>query len=157
VTPRHGVRMQARSTQDLAGDAGTAPRWLRLTRTGSSVTGYSSADGVSWQQIGTFALAGLPRTAEVGLFVNSPPTEEVIRTSGGSSETVAHPTVGRATFDQVSLRPATPARAGRWQHLDVGAQGDAKVVGPKVVGPQPAGTVTQHGGTFVVTGSGDMV
>src|SRR5262249_9878495 len=125
--------------------------WLRLTRTGSSVTGYSSADGVSWQQIGTITLGGLPRTADVGLFVTSPPTWQVIKHSRGSSAMAEHPTPGRATSAQGSLRPATPAPAGRWQHVDVGAQADAKVLGP-----QPAGGFTQDGGTFAVTGSGDI-
>ena len=45
---------------DLAGPATAAPRWLKLTRTGNTVTGYESADGADWQQVGTVTVA-LPR------------------------------------------------------------------------------------------------
>ncbi len=72
VTPEHGVRMQAMFDTDLAGGTQTAPRWLKLTRTGNTVTGYESADGHDWRQVGTVTVA-LPRDAEIGLFVASPP------------------------------------------------------------------------------------
>ena len=46
VTGSHGVRMQWDYTQDTAGLAGAvsaaAPRWLRLTRSGDTITGYDS-------------------------------------------------------------------------------------------------------------------
>jgi hypothetical protein len=174
VTPAHGVRMQAAFSQDLAGSKDRAARWLRLTRTGSSVAGYSSVDGVSWQQIGTVTLGGLPRTAEVGLFVTSPPAEQVSKIAGGVAVSGVT-TVGRATFDQVSLRPATAAPAGRWQHLDVGKpdmdrNGSERVGPPGDVGPgggrgpgggmgisdELPGTFTETGGTFTVTGSGEI-
>src|SRR5215469_1918106 len=52
VTGSHGVRMQYDYTQDVAGLPGAvtaaSPRWLRLTRTGDTVTGYDSADGRHW-------------------------------------------------------------------------------------------------------------
>ena len=40
VTPGRGVQMQANFEPDIAGTASRAPVWLRLTRTGNSVTGY---------------------------------------------------------------------------------------------------------------------
>ena len=49
VTGGHGVRMQYDYTGDAPGLAGAvsaaAARWLRLTRSGDTVTGYDSADG----------------------------------------------------------------------------------------------------------------
>ena len=52
VTGGHGVRMQYDYTHDIAGQAGQAsaasPRWLRLTRSGDTITGYESADGTHW-------------------------------------------------------------------------------------------------------------
>ena len=49
VTGSHGVRMQDDYIHDVAGLSGTvspsAPRWLRLTRAGDTVTGYDSLDG----------------------------------------------------------------------------------------------------------------
>jgi len=44
VTPGHGTRLQATFATDLAGSASAAPRWLRLTRSGNTVTGYESAE-----------------------------------------------------------------------------------------------------------------
>jgi hypothetical protein len=52
VTGGHGVRMQHNYTHDTAGRLGGASamsaRWLRLTRTGDTITGYESTDGTSW-------------------------------------------------------------------------------------------------------------
>src|SRR5580658_4019296 len=48
LTPSHGVRFQYDFTGDIAGPSGTAPRWLRLVRTGDVVTGYASASGTRW-------------------------------------------------------------------------------------------------------------
>ncbi len=49
ITGRHGVRMQYNYTHDTAGRPGVvsaaSPRWLRLTRTGDTLTGYESTDG----------------------------------------------------------------------------------------------------------------
>ena len=63
VTPGHGVRMQYDFTGDIAGRPGAvspaAPRWLRLTRSGGTITGYDSADGAHWTRVGTVHLAGL--------------------------------------------------------------------------------------------------
>src|SRR5258708_649378 len=76
VTGSHGVQMQYDYTHDspgLAGPVGPSfPRWLRLTRAGDVVTGYDSADGARWTEIGTARLARLPRTVQIGLFATSP-------------------------------------------------------------------------------------
>ena len=76
VTGSHGVQMQYNYTHDSPGLAGavgpSSPRWLRLTRAGDVITGYDSADGAHWTEIGTARLAGLPRTVQIGLFVTSP-------------------------------------------------------------------------------------
>jgi hypothetical protein len=36
-----------------SGGSGTAPRWVKLRRAGTSVSAYVSADGVSWVLVGT--------------------------------------------------------------------------------------------------------
>ena len=57
VTAEHGVRMQADYTQDTPGLPGAvsaaSARWLRLTRSGDTITGYDSADGTHWTQVGS--------------------------------------------------------------------------------------------------------
>ena len=75
VTGQHGVRMQYNYTQDtpgLPGAVSAAPRWLRLVRSGDTLTGYDSADGRRWIRVGTADLAGLPAAVQAGLFVTSP-------------------------------------------------------------------------------------
>lgn len=59
VTPSNGVSMQFRpgtgsNAVDLARATGlTAPYWVRLVRVGNTFTGFRSADGAAWTQVGT--------------------------------------------------------------------------------------------------------
>ena len=57
------------------------------------ITGYDSADGTHWSQVGTVTLAGLPSTAQVGLFAASPDDQQESQSFGGgtSSRRRAHP------------------------------------------------------------------
>lgn len=154
VTPRHGVRWQADyALPDVAGGAGGAPRWLRLTRSGSALTGFESTDGRGWTPVGSTVLA-LPRTVEVGMFVTSPGVFTVVQ-HGNQTTSGRNETVGRAVFDNVTLRPTAPAAAGRWQDLDVGGIRSRDQVPDGFTPPVP-GTANQAGGVFTVTGSGDI-
>ncbi len=49
---------------------GTAPRWVKLTRQGQTITAYASTNGTNWTMIGrdVFAIVG---SVEVGLAVSS--------------------------------------------------------------------------------------
>lgn len=47
------------------------PRWLKLVRKGETVTGFESADGKAWTQVGTDTLAKLAPEVAVGLAVTS--------------------------------------------------------------------------------------
>jgi regulation of enolase protein 1 (concanavalin A-like superfamily) len=96
VTPTssHGVAMQYRSaTGASAADAGdisgpAVPYWVRVVRSGSSFTGYYSADGATWAQIGAASLtATMASNVTAGLAVCSH-TTSALNTS---------------TFDSVSL------------------------------------------------------
>ena len=95
VTPGHGVRMQYDFTHDIAGPAGpvsaASPRWLRLTRTGDTLTGYSSADGSHWTKVGTADLAGLPATVQAGIFAASPDYTVESQSFGGGDQGLAAP------------------------------------------------------------------
>jgi len=146
VTSGHGVRLRSNFTTDLAVGADPAPRWLRLTRAGSSITGYESADGVGWRSVGTVDLGGLPRTVEIGLFVMSPPDVRVER-QAGSTSVGYRSTASAATFDSVRVEGAQPGQPAPWTNDDVGRP--AKGFGP-------GGDATEVGGTFTVTGSGDI-
>ena len=139
TTGGHGDRLQTNYTGDQPGLPGTvtdtAPRWLQLRRTGDTITGYDSTDGVSWHRIGSTRLPGLPATVTVGLFVTSPMTAQQIATQA------------TARFDDIALTGSTN---GTWQAHSIG------------MGPQDAYPVLGTGGarasatTVTVTGSGDL-
>ncbi|UUZ93143.1 DUF1349 domain-containing protein [Paenibacillus sp. P25] len=109
VTGSHGVRMQYNFTRDLAGAPGgvspEAPRWLRLTRSGDTITGYESMDGKQWTKVGTAYLAGLPAAVQIGLFVTSP---------GDPSLPEGKIRFANATgvFDRLELQGKCPAALG---------------------------------------------
>ncbi len=141
VTGGHGVRMQYNYTGDTPGLPGAvsaaSPRWLRLVRAGDTLTGYDSADGTHWTRVGAVRLAGLSPTVQAGPFATSPPWVQ----SQNSGLTVA-----TAVFDHVSLPHAAPG--GGWRGVSIGAQAQEASSLP--------GRFHAAGGTFAVTGSGDI-
>ncbi|MFI6594832.1 ABC transporter permease subunit [Nonomuraea sp. NPDC050536] len=150
LTGSHGVRMQHNFTEDIAGKPGPAPRWLRLTRAGDTITGYESADGSAWSEIGKARLAGLPETVQIGMFANSPGDLTVRQQSMGGSIVQMRFTQTSAVFDHVTLQGRTQGRT--WLQQDVGV-GDGRTDWEKY--HRPNGLV-QSGGTFTVTGTGDI-
>jgi len=144
VTAGHGVRMQYDFTGDTAGLPGAAspasPRWLRLTRSGGTVTGYDSADGSHWVRAGTARLPGLPATVQAGLFAASPPPGQ-----GPTAVHAAGPAEATATFDHIGLRGTWPAAV--WTGTTAGADSGAR---------QATGGFHRTGGTVTVSGSGDI-
>ena len=72
ITGGHGARMRANFTEDVAGRpegiSATSPRWLRLTLSGDTLTGYELIDGIQWTRTGSAHLARLTSKAQVGLF-----------------------------------------------------------------------------------------
>ena len=91
-SPTKGVPFQRRRTDgdisySTSGSLSTAPRWVKLVRSGSTITGYESADGVNWTLVGsdTFTMGN---SVLVGLGVSS-------HVAG---------TTASATFDNVSVQ-----------------------------------------------------
>ena len=143
VTPGHGVRLQSDFTLDLEGSGATAPRWLRIARAGNKITGSESADGTSWSEIGTVNLAGLPDNVEVGLFVTSP-DEVVVEQRFGSASSGNRPTMGTATFDNVSVEAEHGADEDQWSVFDSSR------------GYVGGGDSSEEAGVFKLEGSGDI-
>jgi hypothetical protein len=151
ATPGHGVRLQYDFTHDIAGLPGavsvSSPRWLRLVRSGDTVTGYDSAGGRHWTAIGSARLAGLGSSVQAGLFVASP---QAYQDSNGYV-----PTQARARFDDLSLQGGWSS--GGWGQCEVGAGGPGVGGGcaqlPRGI---PLPPETQSGGTFTVAGTGDI-
>jgi ABC-type transport system involved in multi-copper enzyme maturation permease subunit len=150
VTGSRGVRMQWDFTHDVAGLGGkvsaASPRWLRLTRSGDTITGYDSADGARWTRVGAATLTGLPSTTQAGLFAASP-GYSVNTTSLGGGSSKGGPTLATGVFDQVSRQGSWPA--GRWTGQDVQRMTDVAL-------PPSAQGFTQAGDRFTVSGSGDI-
>jgi ABC-type transport system involved in multi-copper enzyme maturation permease subunit len=147
VTGDHGVRMQYDYTGDVPGLAGPAspasPRWLRLTRSGDTLTGYDSADGGHWARVGTVHLAGLPATVQGGLFATSP---QYSQTSLGVMSASGGPSQATGTFDQLSL-------AAGWH---VGAWAGTAIGPPQGPAAGPSGGFSDAAGRLTVTGTGDI-
>lgn len=152
VTGKHGVRMQHNFVHDVAGRPGEvsedSPRWLRLTRSGDTITGHESTDGTQWTKVGTVELAGLASTVEIGMFVASP--GDLTVTAGGFGGSIAAERFAEATavFDDVDLRGGTAG--ADWKRDDIGVtlEPDGS--------PHHPGRAVVSGGTFTVTGVGDI-
>jgi ABC-type transport system involved in multi-copper enzyme maturation permease subunit len=153
VTGSHGVRMQWNYTGDTAGMSGAVgtanPRWLRLARSGDVITGYDSADGTHWTRVGTVAVAGLPRAAQVGLVTASPDyAVHVGEGFGGGTSSFTSPSQDTAVFDHLATSGSWTAAGSPWAGQYVGP--------PEVPG---VGGYRQSGGAsprFTVTGQGDI-
>jgi ABC-type transport system involved in multi-copper enzyme maturation permease subunit len=152
ITGGHGVRMQYDYTGDVAasplpGNAASVsaagPRWLRLTRSGDTITGYDSADGTHWAKVAAVTLADLSSTVQGGTFATSPP---YVQTFGGELSVNSGLSQATGTFDHVSLRGAWPD--GAWTGDAIGAPG-----GPAAGSP---GGFTDAAGRLTVSGTGDI-
>jgi hypothetical protein len=152
MTGSHGARLQYDYTHDIAGGPGTvapdAPRWLRLTRSGDTITGAESADGNQWHTIGTVTLADLPNTAQVGLFAASPGDLTLRKVAlGGAIEEVRF-TQAVGVFDHVTTEGAA---AGEWRSESVGGMNHTDWEKYH----NPAGAIEKDG-VVTISGTGDI-
>lgn len=153
VTGRHGVRFQHDYRHDVAG-SGFPDRtgWLRLTRSGDTITGAESADGTQWHTVGTARLKGLPDIAQVGLFAASPGDLTLRRVALGGAIEENRFTQATGVFDRIT--PGGPWRSEPvggmnntdWEkyHQASGAaekDGEVTISGTGDIGPGSSGTV----------------
>ncbi len=152
LTGSHGVRMQYNYTHDTAGPvdtrsavSATSPRWLRLTRSGTTFTGYESADGATWTKVGSAQLSELSGTLQAGMFAASP-DHSVTKTHLGGGSFTGGPTRVTGVFDHVDLQGGSDAQ---WSgaHIGAGGPGPGQLLGLGF---------HQAGDTVTVTGSGDI-
>ncbi len=124
VYPGGQTRMQYASTSTNGPDLTIPNTWLKLTRSGSTITTYTSPNGTTWTQMGTTTSVSLPNTVQIGLFVTS---EDTAQTS-------------TATFDNVSVTKTSTLPSG-WTSGDIGA-------------PSTTGSTTYASGVYTVKGAG---
>lgn len=125
TTPSNGLRMEYNFTNDISGGSYSFPVWLKLVRSGSTVTTYKSTDGSTWTQMGSATIT-LPTTADIGIYVAS----------------VNASTLSTATFDNVSVtQSGSSAVPAPWTNEDIG-------------NPITAGSSSYSNGVFTVKGAG---
>ncbi len=163
VTGSQGVRFQYDYTHDSAGMPGqvspSSPRWLRLVRSGDTISGYDSVDGRSWSKIDSVHFDGLPSTVSVGLFVTSPvwfeptnPDQPFLVTAVPVNR--GQPTLATANFDQVDIQAPQPP--GTWQGQSIGTESPSPTSFGDFYPTLAPGSFHHSGDTFVVSGSGDI-
>jgi len=136
VTPANGVNMQYRpvtgsnAVQLAQVAARVAPYWVRLVRSGNTFTGYSSADGVTWTQVGSIsvtmassAIAGLAVAAHNNSVLNTStfnnigittPAPDFSLTATPSSQTVI---VGSSTSYAATVTAVSGYAGGFFAYL----------------------------------------
>lgn len=78
MTPNYGFNFQWRTQTDSTSSGSTGGttsadpnNWVRLVRSGSSISAYSSSDGTSWTQVGSTVTISMNTAVYVGLSVCS--------------------------------------------------------------------------------------
>jgi len=142
ITPGHGAAFQFRTSTDLnsvnSNTSGpTAPYWVRLVRSGNTITGFTAPDGATWTQQGAANIPMSGAAVLMGLVVASTDPQ----------------TLCTATFDHISVLAAqndalsvTPGGTGTVNVLanDTGPAGTPLTVSAFTQGA--LGTVVDTGG-----------
>jgi glucose/arabinose dehydrogenase len=136
LTPGNGAVFQRRgipggTTAATPGAAVSAPHWVKLVRSGTTLTGYTSSDGVVWTAAGSGTVA-MGSAVFVGLAV------------AGHAGTKLSTAVFEDVAVSASPGPATTSMPVPWSELDIGPVG-------------LAGSATQSAGTYTVQGSGTNI
>jgi regulation of enolase protein 1 (concanavalin A-like superfamily) len=132
VSVAKGLAFQRRTvaggvSTHTSGGAGAAPRWVKLSRAGSTITASASSDGRTWTVVGRDTIT-MPATVLVGLAATS---HDVTRLATG-------------TFANVAIRPDTG-----WRSRDIG------VVGQPGSATESGGVFTVRGAGADIWGTAD--
>ena len=138
------VQLHRRHRRAAGRRVAATPHWLRLTRSGDTLTGYDSADGTHWTQVGTAQLAGLPSTVQVGLFAASPLYRSISLELRRRHHREYRPSQATASSTTSACRPVARRDLAR-RHV-----GRRRRLG------RSGGCRARQAGQFTVTGSGDI-
>jgi regulation of enolase protein 1 (concanavalin A-like superfamily) len=94
ITPANGIKFQwSFNPESSSGGTYTLPdAWLKLKRVGNVLTAYTSADGITWTQVGSPKTVAMGSAVTAGLFVTSHKANAL----------------STATFDHVAVTPTSP-------------------------------------------------
>lgn len=152
VTPTAGLMLQTRSTTGgtttvTAGPTtAVAPYWVKVVRSGSTLSGYYSADGITWTQVGANLTLSLGTGASIGLASTSRSTTLL------STATVTNVTTNLAPTVATPATAGTPTSANTTNLSVLGADdsGEAGLTYSWTATTIPAGAATP---TFSVNAS----
>jgi RHS repeat-associated protein len=126
------------STSSQNGGVTALPLWIKVARSGSTFTAYTSTDCVDWTQLGTSITISMASNVYIGLFVNS----------GDST------TLGIATFDNVSVsQNSSPAPIITSMSATTGSVGSQVVIGGSGFGATQGSSVVLLNGSVVMINS----
>ncbi|HEU5383638.1 MAG TPA: PQQ-binding-like beta-propeller repeat protein, partial [Ktedonobacteraceae bacterium] len=134
VTPGNGIVVQYRSAQDaqagqVANVTGVAPTYLKIGRSGTTFTAYTSADGVNWTAIaGSSVTVNMTGTLLAGLAVTS-------------HDNFA---LSKVVFNSVTIAAVSNACPTSWSCADIGYTA-------------PAGGQSESNGSWTVEGAGSDI
>jgi len=136
ATPGNGIVVQYRATLGgLTQDSGqlttgTVPTYLKVTRSGTTYSAYTSADGVNWTLVpgSSIAISGMSGSNMAGL-VDTPHNSLLM---------------GSATFDTVTYSTSTVSCPTSWSCADIG-------------NPIPAGGQSVSNGSWTMTAGGNDI
>ncbi len=158
ITPSNGVNMQYRPTTggsavQLAQQLGhVAPYWVRLVRSGNTFTGFSSADGTSWTQVGTISVT-MASGVTTGLAVTAH-NNTVLNTSTFDNVSITTPIVTPDFTLSASPSTQTITAGGSTSYtVTIGAMNGFSGSVALTVSGQPAGATASLNPTSV-NGSG---
>ncbi len=143
LSPDNGTALQMRASTGGAASGSSnitgidAPYWLKLGRTGSTITARQSVDGVVWENLGTITIP-MTEDVHVGLAVCS----------------VNSGTLNHAVFSNVTVTPDAPPATGIWNSPGtVTSDADIDLGGTLV----HAGNFRNGGGSIVVMAGGESI
>src|SRR5438309_2319565 len=124
------------NTSQSSAAAGSLPYWLKLSRSGSTVSAYTSADGVNWTPIGSSQTINMGQSVYIGLALCSNTTS----------------TLATATFDNVSVNStAAPAPLISSVSATTGSVGSQVVLAGSGFGATQGNSIVTLKGTPVPT------
>jgi hypothetical protein len=160
VSPGKGLAFQRRVdpggiSTNTSGGAGTAPYFVKLTRTGSTIAASISRDGANWTLVGTDTIA-MPATIYVGLAIGSH-VYGSLATATFANTTIARGSTATTTETIVFFRHGEKPSGGYGQLTCQGLQRALAL--PSVLisrygaaqaafAPNPATTVPDPAGSF---------
>jgi hypothetical protein len=150
VTPTSGIVLQTRSTTGGATTVTTvaglaAPYWVKVVRSGATLSGWYSADGVTWTQVGANLTLSLGTGASIGLASTSHSTTKLGTATATNVTTNFAPTVASAA----AATPVTNQNTTNLSALGADDNGEAGLTYSWTATTVPSGATTP---TFSVNG-----